>query len=106
LIESEIQQAIYANNEELLYLKVNALRDLARPLLMEQPGFWVGWLNHLEEKKGLMTDIDSAARIINQGRRAIEANDLHGLKTAVRQLIELLPQDEQENARNYGSTII
>ena len=53
-----------------------------------------------------MKDRSLAKQLITQGRRAIDANDLDGLQAVVRQLIGLLPADEQQEVRGYGSTII
>jgi len=82
------------------------LSNLMLPIIMEQPWFWVGWLDDLANRIHLMTNRVLAERLISQGRRAIDANDLDGLKAAIRQLINLLPPNEQENARSYGSGII
>jgi molecular chaperone DnaK len=105
-LESEIKKAIYAHNADLLHLKLGEIRNLIRPIMMEQPGFWVGWLDYLADKIHLMTNRVLAERLISQGRRAIDANDFDELKAAILQLIDLLPPDEQESARSYGSTIM
>jgi len=105
-LESEIEKHIYSHNADLLHLKVGELSNLIFPIIMEQPWFWVGWLDNLAGKIHLMTNSVLAERLISQGRRAIDANDLDGLKAAIRQLIDLLPPSEQENARSYGSGII
>jgi len=46
-----------------------------------------------------------AERLVAQGRRAIDANDLNELATVVSQLIDLLPQEVQQEARSFGSTV-
>jgi len=105
-LETEIKKAIYAHDADLLRLKLAELYDLMRPIVMEQPWFWVTYFDYLADKRQHMTDRVLAERLISQGLRARDENDLDGLKEAVRQLVGLLPPDEQENARSYGSTIM
>ncbi len=105
-LETEIKNAIYAHDADLLRLKLAELYNLMRPIIMEQPWFWVTYLDYLADKSQHMTNRVLAERLISQGRHAIDTNDLDGLKEAVRQLIDLLPPDEQESARSYGSTIM
>ena len=105
-LETETEEAISANDADLLRLKMDGLYSLYMPLLAEQPGFWVSYFNHIVEMKPHWTDSASAELLLVQGRRAIEEGDLDGLRAVVRQLINLLPPDEQEEARAYGSTIM
>jgi len=54
-----------------------------------------------------MRDKDQADTLINMGRKAINSNDVEGLKSAVRQLLALLPAAQQEAVRQgFGSTVI
>ena len=56
------------------------------------PGTWVGLLQYLEGKRSEMTTKDLADRLFAQGHRAIDTNDINGLKIAVRQLYTLFPE--------------
>lgn len=76
-----------------------------------QPELWVGYLQWLEERRDTIADQVAAERLFNQARRAIETEpcDFESLQSAVRQLIGLLPPDEQEEAAErcgFGSTLI
>jgi len=51
-----------------------------------------------------MKDQQLSERLIIQGRSAIDSNNLDALKTVVRQLIGLLPADEQQEVQGYGGT--
>jgi molecular chaperone DnaK len=103
-LEKETRAAIAAHNADLLHQKIEQLGSLTTRILIEQPGFWVGWLEYLEERKSHMRDQALAEQLIAQGRHAIDTNDINGLKAVVRQLIGLLPVDEQREARGYGGT--
>ena len=105
-LDTETEKAISANDADSLRQKMDGLYSLYMPLLAERPEFWVSYFNHIVEMKPHWTDPASAELLLVQGRRAIEEEDLDGLRTVVRQLINLLPPDEQEAARAYGSTIM
>lgn len=105
-LESEIRESISNHDADLLSQKISALDRLVMPILTQQPSYWVMWFNYLEEKKPHMKNLTLAEQLITQGRRAIDTQDLVGLQAVVRQLISLLPPDEQQEARGYGSTII
>lgn len=106
VIEVDIRKAIDSHDSRLLNLKLDELRDLIFPIYLEQPGFWVGYFEYLIERSELISDKFLADTLITQGRKAIDNNDLEGLKSAVRQLIDLLPETEKEEAKGFGSTIM
>jgi len=104
VLEKEAQEAIASCDEDVLRRKINDINALGWRILLEKPDFWVGYLQYLTERKMQMKDRGQADQLIGQGTRAINTNDLEGLKAAVRQLINLLPVDEQQDARGYGGT--
>lgn len=105
-IVEETRQAMAGNSPEQLRLRLEQLGDLRYAVLLRQPGWWVGYLEYLEKRQGSMGNPASAGQLIAQGRRAINTNDLTGLKAAVRQLIQLLPEDKQQEAQaSFGTTI-
>ena len=57
--------------------------------------FHVARFNYLTGRLQSMRDVSQAEQIIAQGRRAINNNDADGLKAANRQLITMLPREEQ-----------
>lgn len=95
-LEKEMQQALDNRNIDRLLRTIESMRELFFVLLREQPEFWVGFLGFLEEQKNNLTNQNLAARLFQQGHRAIQANDLPGLKNAVQQLINLLPPEKKE----------
>lgn len=60
--------------------------------------FHVARFNNLAGRLQSMRDIPQAEQIIAQGRRAINNNDVDGLKAANRQLRSMLPRDQQAAA--------
>jgi len=103
---SEIGESISSHEPDLLIQKMDALDSLVMPILLKRPEIWVSWFNQIVEKESHMKDRNLAKQLIPQGRRAIDDSDLDGLQAVVRQLMSLLPADEQQEVRGYGSTII
>ncbi len=105
-LERELRAAIDSGDPDLLHQRLDAVSSHGAQVLLRQPGFWVGYLDYLAERRTSMRDRAQADQLFTQGRRAINNNDVEGLKAVVRQLIVLLPSDEQEAARGYGGTTI
>jgi molecular chaperone DnaK len=104
--EKEIREAIEAHDPDLLRARASELSILHFRVLREQPGWWVGLLNHLETMKKDMTDSSEADQWLAQARRAINNNDVPALKTAVQQLMGLLPRGQQQDIeRGFGSGV-
>lgn len=103
-LEREINTAIESNDIDLVKQKLEYLEALYWRICFKQPGWWVSQLEDLEKRKAHMRDQQLADRLIIQGRSAIDSNNLDGLKTVVRQLIGLLPADEQQQVQGYGGT--
>jgi len=104
-LEREIRQAIQSRDPDLLRVKSSELSGLDIRVRQEQPAFWVGFLEYLEQRKQRMTDQEQAEQWISQGRLAIHNNDVAALKTACRQLRSLLPPADQQGVeKGYGGT--
>ena len=106
-LESEVRAATAAHDADVLRHKTDRMGSLKIGILVQQPGFWVGQFEFLiEQKKSHMRDQVLAERLIAQGRRAIETNDISALQAVVRQLIDLLPAAErQEVPQGAGGTM-
>lgn len=104
ILEQEIGQAMESRDSDLLHRKIDEMDSLYFKILREQPGWWVGYLDYMEEKKDSMRDQGQADQLIHRGRKAIDTNDLSQLKAVVQQLISLLPVDQQQEASGYGGT--
>jgi molecular chaperone DnaK len=107
MLEREIKQTIETRDPDLLRRKVAEISPLRFRILREQPGFWVGLLQYLEERRASMRDRQQADTLFTVGRRAMNTGDVAGLKSAVQQLLALLPADQQAAARKgFGSTVL
>jgi len=106
-LTEETRKAIASKNADSVRQKTRNLTQLVWQVLMKLPGWWVGQLEHLEtEYKGNMSNQAEAERLFAQGHRAITSQDFERLKTAVRQLWGLLPDEMVEQLRGYRSTVI
>jgi len=94
-LESEARAALQNREPELLRRKLDELDRLALQVLLDQPGFWVALLDDLKSRRSQMRDQNAASQLITQADRAMQNNNLPGLKEAVRQLISLLPEGER-----------
>jgi molecular chaperone DnaK len=104
-LEQEAREAIKVHDPDLLRRKIGEISSLRIRILGEKPEFWVGLLKQLEGMQNAMRDRNQADSLINMARKAINSNDVVGLKSAVRQLIALLPANQQEVVRGFGSTV-
>jgi molecular chaperone DnaK len=95
-LEREIRQAIKSCDPDLLRRKLLEMDRLGLIILDRQPGFWVARFEHLEGRKGTLTNPSLAETYIAQGRRAINSGDVEGLKSACRQLVGLLPANDPD----------
>jgi molecular chaperone DnaK len=105
-LEREMRGAIDCHDGAALRQKMTEINRLYGEVLVRQPGFWVGYLNYLVERKDQMRDQALADQLIAQANRAVRQDDLEGLKSAVRQLVSLLPEDERKRASGYGGTTL
>ena len=81
--------------------------DMHRGFLQQDPDFWKGFLVYLYEKRSSMRDQAAAERLFSLGVQHIESNNVQGMASVGRQLLQLLPPDEAAAAQGgYGSTIV
>lgn len=106
-IESELRAAIQAKDGEVVKNRMEALSDVRFRASARDPGFWVGWFQWCEERKYEVRDPAIGTKLLAQGHRALQRNDLESLKSAVRQLLAQMPeQHEKEIEQGFGSTLM
>jgi molecular chaperone DnaK len=105
-LERETRQTIQNRDPELLRRKVKEVSGLRFRILCEQPGFWIGWLRRIEEQRDGLSNPVLADQLIDRANAAIDKDDVPGLKAAVRQLVGLLPDDQQQELAGYGGTTL
>lgn len=97
---TSIDAARAARDVEGLRTATRELGSLSVAVLLRQPGWWLAQLDELEGQVAEMRDPQAARQLVAQGRRAIAADDVEGLKAAVRQLWSL----QQGDSSAIGST--
>ena len=81
--------------------------DMHRGFLQQDPDFWKGFLVYLYEKRSSMRDQAASERLFSLGVQHIESNNVQGMASVGRQLLQLLPPDEAAAAQGgYGSTLV
>lgn len=101
-LRADVEQLIQNHRDDLLPKKVEQVLDLYSEVLFSKDEFWVGMFMHAKEQKPKMSDQTMAARLINQGDAYLQRADIQQLRQVVRQLMDLLPSEEQETIRQGG----
>jgi molecular chaperone DnaK len=91
VLERETREAIEHRVPDLLRRRIANVEDLGYDVKKLDPGWWVGVFEDVKGKRDEMTDATLAAKLSDQGDRAIKNNDFEGLKSAVKGLVGLLP---------------
>lgn len=94
-LKKEGLQAIKGPDKHLLVRVNEQIKDLGVRLIVTDPSFWVHHFRQLTEGGHTFTNPTDAEYYTSQGHQAVERGDLEGLKLAVRNLIALLPPEEQ-----------
>ena len=104
-LEREIRAALSRENPDELRAKVKELDRLGAIIMYRQPGWWLAVLENLETKKHTMTNPSQADTYVSQARRAVNNNDVEGLKSAVQQLAGLLPAGDEDRDKVMSGLI-
>lgn len=86
-INSSVPERIQAEAEQL-----NAIRF---GILFRTPTFLRGMYDHLNEKRAAMNDQIQASRLLDAGRRAVQADQWDEVRTICNRLWDLLPEEQQ-----------
>src|SRR5262249_35744596 len=106
-LERETRQAMTLHDPKLLRSKIRAVRGLETPELEPQPGYCLALLDELKERKSTLRNPSQAEQLFAQAERAIRNDNVAGLEAAVRQLIDLLPEGQQQGVGKHPkSTVI
>ena len=102
----EVREAIDHRDYELLRTREDELENRWLAIYERSAECWVGRLGHLQTKKDRMRNAAEADRLFASGLRAMNQNDINGLRASVKGLWELLPPREKDQAQNsLGSTV-
>lgn len=106
-LRSQVEQAISQKRGDRLRLLQGRVSELVGAMLSEQPAYWLGFFEYLINERDKMSDQAAVQRLWNQGRACVEQGNLQGLRSVVRQLWELLPQEMAEIVRfGYDSSLL
>jgi molecular chaperone DnaK len=98
LLERETREAIEHRLPDLLRRRVDALRSLFADVARRDPGIWVYWLTEAKGQRDQMQDAAQADMLFGRADRAINNNDVNGLRESVRGLWQLLPQEKRPDS--------
>jgi molecular chaperone DnaK len=101
-LREDVDRAIKYGKNDLLNDILEKLNTLKWEVILRLPEFWIDYLENLKERKVNMGDQQLAERLFEKADQAINDKDFEVLTASVRQLIELLPDIEQEVPKKYG----
>jgi molecular chaperone DnaK len=105
-LQKEHAAAISSGDPMLLRRVAEHYLILRVKILEGMPAFHAARFDHLAGRLQSMRDIAQAEQIVAQGRRAINNDDVNGLKLANAQLSALLPEAERESVdKRVGGVI-
>ncbi len=89
--EAEVRKAIQTHDADILRKRVEEMRGFVIRVLDRKGIMQVIWFGDLSNMKAQMRDQAMAEQLISQGQRAMNNNDIDGLRAVNRQLAALLP---------------
>ena len=96
VLRKEGNQAVQNGDKAMLSRVIQQVRDVTIRALVEDPGFWVWQLNEIKTNKSKLSNQTDGEYYINKADTAVEQNDFEELKRCVRNLLNMLPAEEQE----------
>lgn len=89
------QTFINSTTPEKIQAVVDELERLRYQILFRMPSFLKGMFLHLVEKRASMNDQIQASQLIDNGKRAIEREDIESLRQITNRLWDLMPATEK-----------
>ena len=85
------QTFIHSTSPEKIQSAIEELGSIRWQILMRTPEFLKGMFNHLSEKRASMNDQIQATQLIENGKRAIQRDDVEALQQINSRLWDLMP---------------
>lgn len=105
VLEVEGEKAIKANDKTML-LRVNEqIEQLTFRSVFQNPAAWVLMLNQIKEKSNELSNQTDANYFIDKADKAVNDGDVEELKRCVRNLLDLLPKETQDEINSSMSGI-
>lgn len=105
IIKKEGSRAISENDKSLLVRVNEEIRDTITRVIVSDPSTWVYWFRKIKNENHDFKNETEARYYFDKGEKAIEANDIEELKRCVKNLIDLLPTENQQAIKNNISGI-
>ena len=96
-LSDEFSVAITRADLRLAETRLKAIKELEWELIREQPGYWAALFEYLCQEVLKGPNAAQARIPIDQGKSAIDRNDIEALAQACIALIRLLPRSQQEH---------
>lgn len=100
-IKAQEHAFLKATNPKSIQQRIEDLRTLIFGILVKQPDFLIRHFNSLCRQRSRLNDEAQASLLIESGQRAIQQQDFDKLRTINGQLIDLLPEENREEARAF-----
>lgn len=98
------QTIVNSTNPEKIQAVTDELSRVRYQILMRTPAFLQSMFTHLIERRASMNDQIQASQLIENGKRAIERQDVDGLRQISTRLWELMPATEQVSSEMRAFT--
>jgi molecular chaperone DnaK len=103
----QVRAIVAEKNAPRLRKKLDEIVGVYSAILYRHPTYWVDYFETLAQNQAQMHDQIKAARLLQQGRQLISADNHAELKNVVFQLQDLLPRKlVDEVRRGYGSGLV
>lgn len=103
ILKQEAEKAIQGKDTKKLEKIGIAIDQLRWGVLFKQPGFWIGALQNIKESNVFFSDKKRAQELISEGDIALQRQDIDSIQSIVRQLWDLMPQQEQDENKERVS---
>jgi molecular chaperone DnaK len=100
-IKAQEHSFLKATNPKSIQQRTEDLRSVVIGILVKQPEFLTQHFNSLSRQRSRLNDETQASLLIESGHRAIQQQDFDKLRMINSQLIDLLPEENREEARNF-----
>jgi len=105
VLENEGEKAIKSSDKTML-LRVNEqIEQLTFRSVFQNPAAWVLMLNQIKEKRNELANQTDADYFIDKADKAVSDGDVEELKRCVRNLLNLLPKETQDEINSSMSGI-
>jgi molecular chaperone DnaK len=92
-IQQKAVNAIELKQEDRLEIVIQELEQLNQAIVTSSPQYWVGFLMFIMQRKASLKNPTLANTLIEQAKKAIDDDDVDGLKQSVIELARLLPKE-------------